>query len=234
MVDLFAGMMEFEGEQQKVPQRPEWSKKDKLAFEREMLGLYVSDHPLAGLEMLLAKHSTTTITALKASDSIRDGDNVTVAGLITDVQRRTAKNSGNPYGLVQIEDFGGEITVLFLGRTYTSYGDQLRNDTVAAIRGRVSVRDDGIVLHAQDMNIPDVGVVTETGPLTLSLPEQRATTSTIGALNEVLTRHPGDTEVRMRLENHVAVRTFELPQRVNVTPDLFGELKQLLGPNCLT
>ena len=64
----------------KVPDRPEWTKKDKLAFEREMLGLYVSDHPLAGLEIPLAKHASTSIHDLLASEDVSDGDQVTVAG----------------------------------------------------------------------------------------------------------------------------------------------------------
>ncbi|MFL6249309.1 MAG: DNA polymerase III subunit alpha, partial [Actinomycetes bacterium] len=58
----------------KVPERPEWTKKDKLAFEREMLGLYVSDHPLAGLEIALAKHASTSIHDLLASEDVGDGD----------------------------------------------------------------------------------------------------------------------------------------------------------------
>src|SRR5690606_1708234 len=60
-VDLFGGIFDLDAPEESAPDRPEWSKKDKLAFEREMLGLYVSDHPLAGLELQLAKHATTTI-----------------------------------------------------------------------------------------------------------------------------------------------------------------------------
>src|SRR5690606_21817485 len=74
-----------------VPERPEWSKKDKLAFEREMLGLYVSEHPLDGLEVLLAKHASVGIGELLSSESIQDGEIVTVAGLLTSVQHRTAR-----------------------------------------------------------------------------------------------------------------------------------------------
>jgi DNA polymerase-3 subunit alpha len=88
--------------------RPEWTKKDKLAFEREMLGLYVSDHPLAGLEIPLAKHASTSIHDLLASEDVNDGDIVTVAGLVTSVQHRVAKQSGNPYGMITVEDFDGE------------------------------------------------------------------------------------------------------------------------------
>ena len=84
------------------------------------------------------------------------------------------------------------------------------------------------------MFVPDVGAVMgEQGPLNLVLPEVRATSSTIGELSEVLKRHPGQSEVRLRLTRGATARIFELPARVNVSSDLYGELKSLLGPGCL-
>ncbi|MFZ7087776.1 DNA polymerase III subunit alpha [Curtobacterium sp. RRHDQ10] len=216
-----------------VPERPEWSKRDKLAFERDMLGLYVSDHPLAGLEIELAKHMSISITDLIASDDSIEGETVTVAGLLTSVQHRVAKNSGNPYGIVQIEDFAGEIGVMFLGKTYQEFGPSLVQDSIVVLRGRVNVRDDGKALHAVSMFSPNVGDVMGSGPLTLTLPERRATTDTVTELAAVLGRHRGETEVRLRLLKDDFARTFEIPFPVNLTPDLFGELKSLLGPSCL-
>jgi len=141
----------------KVPARPEWIKKDKLAFEREMLGLYVSDHPLAGLEVPLAKHASISIHNLINSDDMQDGEQVTVAGLVTSVQHRVAKASGNPYGMITVEDFNGEVTVMFMGKTYTEFQHILQQDSILAVRGRVSKRDDGLNLHAQSAFAPDVG-----------------------------------------------------------------------------
>lgn len=233
-VDLFGDMFEFTEEQNSVPDRPEFTKKDKLAFEREMLGLYVSDHPLAGLELQLAKHASVTINDLTMSDQTMDGDIVTLSGLVTEVQRRIAKNSGNQYGIVKLEDFGGEIDIMFLGRVYQEFGAVLETDTVVAIKGRVNVRDDGFNIQAMSMFMPDLGAtVGTTGPLQLTIPEMRATTVTIGKLQEVLSRHPGDSEVRLRLTKGGAARIFELPARVSITSDLYGELKSLLGPGCL-
>jgi DNA polymerase III subunit alpha len=220
------------GERQ-VPDRPEWSKRDKLAFEREMLGLYVSDHPLAGLELQLAKHQTASITELLGGEVAADGEHVTIAGLVTSVQHRVARNSGNQYGIVQVEDFGGEISVMFLGKTYQEFSPGLQNDSIVVIKGRVSVRDDGMNLHAVSMFTPDIGASLGSGPLVISVPESRATTMTIGALNDVLIRHVGKNEVRLKLLTPSTARVFELPYPVTVSADLYGELKTLLGPNCL-
>ncbi|SDY99202.1 DNA polymerase III, alpha subunit [Herbiconiux ginsengi] len=216
-----------------IPVRPEWAKRDKLAFERDMLGLYVSDHPLAGLEIPLAKVASTSILDLLESEHTQDGDQVTVAGLITSVQHRVAKNSGNQYGMITVEDFNGEITAMFMGKTYQEFGPALTNDTIVVVRGRVSLRDDGMNLHAFSMFQPDLGQVGTAGPLQISLAETRATTDTVQALNDVLIRHAGDTEVRLKLIKNDNVRIFEVPFGVNVTADLYGELKSLLGPNCL-
>ncbi|MFC6355832.1 DNA polymerase III subunit alpha [Luethyella okanaganae] len=216
-----------------VPDRPEWAKRDKLAFEREMLGLYVSDHPLAGLEVPLAKHAGTSIADLMASEALQDGETVTIAGLVTSVQHRTAKNSGNQYGMIQVEDFGGEITVMFMGKAYQEFASALLGDSIVVVRGRVSLRDDGMNLHAFSLFSPDLGQGVENGPVVISMPDSRATTDTVTALNDVLVRHAGETEVRLKLVKGSTVRVFEVPYPVRVTADLYGELKSLLGPNCL-
>ncbi|WP_414683650.1 DNA polymerase III subunit alpha [Microbacterium sp. CFBP9034] len=217
----------------KVPPRPEFTKKDKLAFEREMLGLYVSDHPLAGLEIPLAKHASTSIHDLLASEDINDGDQVTVAGLVTSVQHRVAKASGNPYGMITVEDFNGEVTVMFMGKTYTEFSSMLVADSILVVRGRVSRRDDGLNLHAQSAFTPDLGSMDESGPLTLVVPEHRATERLVTELAAVLNRHRGGTEVTLRLHRGSAAKVFEVPMPVRVTADLYGELKGLLGPQCL-
>jgi DNA polymerase-3 subunit alpha len=216
-----------------VPERPEWPKREKLAAEREMLGLYVSDHPLAGMESQLARHTGLGIAELLGGEVASDGETVTIAGLVTSVQHRTARNSGNPYGVVQVEDFGGEITVMFLGKTYQEFSPALVGDSIVVVKGRVSLRDDGMNLHAVSMFVPDTGSSLGSGPLVISVAEARATTEVISALNDVLIRHAGDNEVRLRLVRGENARMFEIPYPVAVTADLYGELKSLLGPNCL-
>ncbi|MEO8907067.1 MAG: DNA polymerase III subunit alpha [Microbacteriaceae bacterium] len=218
---------------ERVPDRPEWGKKDKLAFEREMLGLYVSDHPLAGLETALAKHASTTIADLMASEHTQDGDTVTIAGLITNVQHRVAKKSGNQYGMIQVEDFGGEITVMFMGKAYLEFSPALIGDSIVVVRGRVSLRDDGMNLHAFNLTTPEFGQDLDSGPITIQLADNRATTGTMTSLSEILARHRGDSEVRLRLIKGQTARVFEVPRPVRVSADLYGELKSLLGPHCL-
>src|SRR5215210_2458340 len=83
----------------------EWDKKEKLKFEREMLGLYVSDHPLFGIEHVLQGAADCSIASLLADDSRPDGATVTIAGMISGLQRKMTKN-GNPWAIATVEDLG--------------------------------------------------------------------------------------------------------------------------------
>ncbi len=229
----FDSLWEEPAQERNIPQLPEWTKKDRLAFEREMLGLYVSDHPLAGAELVLAKHRTVTIGDLLASDETHDGDQVTLAGLVTSVQHRVAKQSGNPYGQVILEDFSGEITVMFMGKTYTEFAGSLIADAILAVRGRVSVRDDGFNIHGNGAITLDACTQDDRGMLRLSLAEARATHKAMLELREVLQRHAGDTQIELGIHRGGVMKLFRVPHTVRVTPDLFGDLKALLGQQCL-
>lgn len=218
----------------RIPDRPEYTKKDKLAFEREMLGLYVSDHPLRGLEGVLAREASATIEQVSSNEAtLADGESVVLAGLLTSVEHRTAK-SGNLYGSVIIEDFTGEMQALFMGKTYQEFASLLQSDAIVSIRGRLNTRDDGVTMHAYGVKPVDTGAQHHVGVLQLTVSEARATLEILDQLNAIFDRHQGETEVQLNLLTDAGVRLFELPQRVAVSGDLYGELKGLLGPRCLT
>jgi DNA polymerase-3 subunit alpha len=145
-----------------------------------------------------------------------------------------ARNSGNPYAQVTIEDFGGEVNVMFLGRTYQNYQTDLTGDSVVALRGRISRRDDGIGLHAVELIPLQISSDSSDEPLTLTVAEHFATPPVLRALDEALMRHEGDSPVRVRLVKSGVARVFELPRKVHVTVDLIGEIKSVLGSECLS
>ena len=230
-MDLFGGLEEEDPAIIPIPNLPEWTKRDLLAHEREMLGLYVSDHPLAGQEALLMKNSDMGTIALKESD-IKDGETVTVAGLITQVQHKVARASGNPYGQVTLEDFSGEISIMFMGKTYLEKRELLLADSTVSIRGRVSRRDDEVMLQAFSIDTLDAGR-EKGGVLVLNIQESLATKDRLQKLGAILDKHPGPVEVQVKLESNSDAKHFLLPQRVAVGHDLFGELKALLGQNAV-
>ena len=135
--------------------------------------------------------------------------------------------------MITVEDFNGEVTVMFMGKTYTEFQSQLVADSILAVRGRVSRRDDGLNLHAQSAFAPDLGNLEEAGSLVLVVPERRASEPLVNELLQTLQRHRGDTEVTLKLHAGTVAKVFEIPHAVRITPDLYGELKGLLGPQCL-
>jgi DNA polymerase-3 subunit alpha len=198
-----------------------------------MLGLYVSDHPLRGLEMLLAKQASATIEEVTNLEGPWGGEIATITGLLTAVEHRTAK-SGNLYGMVTIEDFTGEMQVLFMGKSYSEFGHLLVADTIVGLRGKLNARDDGMSMHAYGVSPIDIGARELGSPLMISVTDSRATEQLMGELKETLRRHRGENEVRLRLQTTSAIRIFALPFPVRVSPDLYGELKGLLGSQCLS
>src|SRR5690349_5034275 len=174
----------------------EWEKATLLSFEREMLGLYVSDHPLFGIEHILATHADTSIAALMGDDPKPDGTPVTVAGLITSLQLKRTKK-GDLWAIATVEDLDGAVECLFFPSAYMTYSTMLAQDTVCAVKGRVSARDDSISIFAQELTIPDIKEGPR-GPVVLTLPLGRATPAIAESLKRVLGEHPGATEVQDR------------------------------------
>ena len=235
--DLFAALSVDDGPSFSVtvPELPEWDKKQKLTFERQMLGLYVSDHPLAGVEHVLTAASDTSIAALLADESRADRSTVTIAGLVTSVAVKVSKKSGNPWAAVTVEDLEGSIEVLFFGETYLAYSTMLAEDAVVVLKGRVSRRDEAMSLQALEMTLPDLASASDTAPITVQLAESRCTEPLVIKLREVLESHPGTTEVHLKLTmpGRATIMRLEDRLRVERSSALYGDLKALLGPNCL-
>ncbi|HWH30113.1 MAG TPA: DNA polymerase III subunit alpha, partial [Mycobacteriales bacterium] len=208
----------------------EWEKSVLLAYEREMLGLYVSDHPLLGVEHVLAAAVDCPVSAIAELD---DGKTVTVGGILSSVTRRVTKQ-GNPWAAVQLEDLEGSVEAMFFPASYAAAAVHLVEDAVVLVRGRVDKRDDVPKLIANEVMIPDLSQGPR-GPVVVQLPTPRVTPPVVERFKEVLSAHPGTTEVHLQLVNGPRKTVVRLDDRLRVTatPSLFADLKALLGPGCL-
>ncbi|ORW66981.1 DNA polymerase III subunit alpha [Mycolicibacter senuensis] len=211
----------------------EWADKHKLALEREMLGLYVSGHPLNGIAHLLAAQVDTAIPAILEGDIASDTQ-VRVGGILASVNRRVNKN-GLPWASAQLEDLTGGIEVMFFPQTYSAYGAEVVDDAVVLVSAKVNIRDDRISLIANELVVPDFSANAADRPLAVSLPTRQCTMDKVSALKQVLTRHPGTAQVQLRLISGERITVLELDPSLRVTPSsaLMGDLKALLGPGCL-
>lgn len=221
-----------------IPEAPDWERREKLNFERDMLGLYVSDHPLRGLERALSDAASHSVHDIIGEDShVRDGETVTVAGMLTGVSRRIAKSSGNQYASVELEDpSGATITVMFFSRAYETMGAALADDLICSIRGRVQRRDDGSVnMSAQELQILEISDDGRAAPITIVVPEYLVTEANLKELKETLRDHKGTADVRMliRTRDKEQLVLLDASVRVEPNPSLFGEIKTIFGPSCI-
>ena len=212
----------------------EWEKSMLLAAERDMLGLYVSDHPLLGVEHVLAQSTDCTVASLLTDDRA-DGSVVTVGGLVTGVSFKTTKSSGARWAIVSLEDLEGGVEVMVFPNVFATAGPSLTPDSVILVKGRLDKREEESPrLVALDVSVPDLSEGPR-GPVVVTMPAARCTPPLVERLKEVLAAHPGTTEVQLRLSNGPRTTLLKLDDRHRVTPSpsLYGDLKALLGPNCL-
>ena len=211
----------------------EWEKSVLLAHERDMLGLYVSDHPLFGLEHVLAQAADCSIAEIMGDDDRSDGAPVTLAGLITGLQRKMTKR-GDSWAIATLEDLEGVIDVMVFPQTYQLVATQLAEDVVVVVRGRLDKREDVPRLVAMEVTVPDLSDGPR-GPVVITLPVNRCVPPVVDRLKEVLATHPGVTEVHLQLQASGRTTVMRLDDRLRVTasPALFGDLKALLGPGSI-
>jgi DNA polymerase-3 subunit alpha len=228
--DLFGGetSSEMAGLEVEIPQS-EWDKGTLLAFEREMLGLYVSDHPLLGVEHVLRSHTDMSISQL-LDDGVPDGM-VTIGGLITGVQRKVSRN-GDSWAVVNIEDLEGSIEALFFSKTYNQYSLSLTEDRVVVIRGRFSRSDEQVRFTAMEMSMPDISS-GPTGPLLISIPAVQVTPPIVERMKEILRSHPGKREVHLHVIDTEKSTVLKVDALVTASPSLSADLKAILGPECI-
>ena len=207
----------------------EWDKSTLLTFEREMLGLYVSDHPLLGVEHVLRSHTDMTISEL-LDESPADGV-VTIGGLITGIQRKVSRQ-GASWAVVNVEDLEGAIEVLFFSNTYNQYALSLTEDRVVVVKGRFSRTDEQVRFTALEMKMPDISGAP-TGPLLITLPATQVTPPIVERIKEILRSHPGKREVHLHVVDQQKTTTLKIDALVTSSPSLSADLKAILGPECL-
>jgi len=213
----------------------EFAKTQRLAFEKEMLGLYVSDHPLRGFEAALSRLTDCSIAELKELDdgpsdgSGRDGQVRTVGGVVTGLVRRYTKR-GELMATFVLEDLRASIEVFVFPKVMAEIGALLADDAVFVVRGRIDTRDDQVKLVCMEAHRPQLAA-DGVGELRVELPLGVLTDTVVDRLKQLLSEHPGDEPVFL----HVGQTVLRLPGEFNVDSrrGLLGELRMLLGPSVI-
>jgi DNA polymerase-3 subunit alpha len=226
---LFAGAVGHDGEEV-VSDTPvpldEHTKPILLSHEKEMLGLYVSDHPLKGIEGLLARMTDASIAALPERGV---GDVLTIGGVIAGFTKRVTRR-GEVMVLMQVEDLSGaSVEVVLFPSSAERFGELVRPDAVLLIKGRIDqdARDDSIKLIAMEVWEPRL----DDHPFVIGVEATSCTPGLVDELRDVLSNHPGSTRVFLRLEGNAKTTMLRLGSEycVDMGNGLHAELKAHLG-----
>jgi DNA polymerase-3 subunit alpha len=208
----------------------EFDKGQRLSFEKEMLGLYVSDHPLMGFEQALARHTDCSLSDLREEDPAA-GDRApvrSVGGVVTDLRRSYTKK-GDLMARFVLEDLQAAMEVFVFPKTMAEYGGLIENDSILVVRGRLDTREDEPKIVCMEVTRP----LLERGEedLHITLPLGVLTDAKVDGLKDVLSCHPGPSAVLL----HVGAKVLRLPPEFNVDcrNGLVGELKRLLGQSAV-
>ncbi|SEF17844.1 DNA polymerase III subunit alpha [Jiangella alba] len=199
----------------------EWDKAFLLAQEREMLGLYVSDHPLFGIQHQLAERADAAISALTGGDH-PDGAVVTIGGIVSGLQRKVTKR-GDAWAIATVEDLAGSIDCMVFPATYQLVAAGLAEDAIVLVKGRLDKREDVPRLVVSELTTPDLS--SADAPVRLDALAAHVTPEWARRLAEVLAAHRGPTEVHLWVRGRARTRVYRLGPRVTVRPELWADLK---------
>jgi DNA polymerase-3 subunit alpha len=205
----------------------EFDKRTRLAFEKEMLGLYVSDHPLMGAEASLRRRTECTLAEL---EDLADGSVRVVGGLVTALQRKWTKR-GDLMAVFTLEDLQSSIECMVFPKTMQQYGHVLEEDAVVIVKGRVDARDDQSKLVASEIEAFEP-VIDGAPPVRIRLSPNTMSERLLQNLKGLLSEHQGSSQVFLHLGDRQVLR---LPDEfcVDASNGLLGELRVLLGPDAL-
>ncbi len=207
-------------------------KKILLANEKEMLGVFVSDHPLLGVEGLLARMCDCPISGLRQRPA---GEVVTIGGLVSGLQKKVTRR-GDIMLLIEFEDLSGmAVEVVVFAKTYEQFANVIQQDAILLVKGRVDfdARDDSCKMIAMELRETNL---SEDRPLEISLPaELCGDPGFVGRLKEVLVNHPGSQQVFLHLARGTKTTVLKLGSEfwVDSSNGLAAELKALLGSKAL-
>ena len=208
----------------------EVDQKTMLAWEKEMLGLYVSSHPLYGVEASLRQATDCSIADAPNQPQRDDGKDafITLGGVVSNLQRKFTR-AGDAMAVFELEDLQSSIEVTVFPRTMSEHGHQLDDDAVLLVGGRIDNRDDEPKFLANRLTYFE----PKSGPseLRLTVPSHQVSDKLVADLKALLSEHPGDAAVFL----HLGKQTVRLPDnfRVNPANGLAGELRVLLGPEAV-
>lgn len=205
----------------------EFDKTERLKFEKEMLGLYVSDHPLMGVEAALRRRTDCTINEAVERE---DGTQLTIGGVINGLARKFTKK-GDQMAVFILEDLQASIEVTVFPRVLVEQGHKLADDAIVTLKGRLDRRDERVGFMCQDVAIVEGLESSASMPLHLKIPASMLDENRIDMLKRIVRENPGESRIILHLGQGKVLR---LADDFAVDIDrAVGELRVAFGHNAV-
>jgi DNA polymerase-3 subunit alpha len=218
-----------------IPKLDEWPKKTLLDFEHEMIGMYVSDHPLSAMKgVLKAKSDMPIIEILSAADSgdsrVTDRTPITIAGMIKRLERKTSKK-GNMFGVIQVEDLDSTIEAVFFGKAYDKISHELKEGMIVQVKGRFSINADGGDIKILGDDVTQISVTEmESTDLKIELPQKLCKPEILDNIKQIFEDNSGDSKVTLIVTDKTQGFNINLgyDYAVNTTKSLINDLSTVI------
>ncbi|MDH4139964.1 MAG: OB-fold nucleic acid binding domain-containing protein, partial [Coriobacteriia bacterium] len=230
LFDMFGAEGDSFAEEIPGPNDDEWEKKIRLAFEKEMLGIYVSDHPLRDIEANVRAAATYS---LGERDELPDGSQGWFAGLVTKAETRPTK-TGKMMGTFVLEDLDGSVETVLFPKVFEQYRDMIEDDAVLRVKARLEESDRGRKLIASEI-MPFDGSGFERGPerIKVRADAEALRNGCFGRLKEILAHYPGRDFIELTVLDGERSRVFRLGGIDLQSTGLHAELTEMFGFDAL-
>ncbi len=228
--NLFAGVaQDVTRIQDSFPNVPEYPKKELLSFEKELLGLYLTDHPLADALNAVAKRANKKIADIDLD--IHIDSKFLFGGVISNIRHVQTRKSNKDMCFGTLQDQSGSVRFVVFPRTYQKYGEMLDRDKVVLIKGKVNEREGEINLIVEKVSIPkpdEIEYENRKDCKEVFIP-RKTEKSTLEKLGKLLKSNPGDDRVTIIIPNGGKPRKMKLPYTVKYDSQLEKKIGKILG-----
>lgn len=212
----------------KLPHIQEFPKTTLLSYEKELLGVYVSDHPLNGAMTKLNSHARIPIRDL---DAHHNQQKVTIGGLISGVRQVTTRSTNKEMAFAKLEDTGGTIELVIFPRTYTDIKDKLSTNNAVIIKGTADITDERrsvIVEQIISSSSPPQPDPSTSGDNVITI-KRGTDQSVLKSIGKLLKSKPGQDQVAVIIENGSAPKVLKLPYGVDYSAETKSEVDKILS-----
>lgn len=227
---LFAGVIdEDQTLQDNFPKLPEYPKQELLSFEKELLGLYLTDHPMATSLKAVESRANKTISEL--DPTIHNEQTFLFGGVVTRIREVTTRKNGKQMAFITLEDRTGRIPVVVFPKTYEQHKDQLTQDAVVLIKAKVDYREEELQLIADAISTPSSSELNHVGAgvhQEIFIP-RKTNPDTLQKLGKLLKSQPGDESIVILIPNGGKPERMVLPYGVNWNDKLKAQVDKLLA-----